>query len=305
MKNLMINISGGAIKLVALLHAFKQLLAKDQRDVHYHTITGVSAGAIIAFCFMAHKLDELSAMADKSYNRRLIFSWWSDPIGPRGGISLSAILRTIFGYSYWGKYDNLEKNLRKIVTESHWNMIKNHCSTLVYVMMVSEIDGKQRLVKLNGLTYEKAIAAVMASSTIAPMIKSHKYEGEPMMDGGHRGHSAGAFTLRTYQNLYSKVLNEVVSIYSRPSIMSYDAARLPRPRNFMQRLVNVTDVFVREVSINDELVEEYEASFSGIDYNAIHIPFFVSDTFAITKDQIEKGKLLGINAANHYLASIK
>jgi predicted patatin/cPLA2 family phospholipase len=296
----MINISGGAIKFIAMIACLRRLV---YGGVQPKVVSGVSSGAMIAFLYVCGRLEEGYEMAQKSHDRRLIFSKGNDPVGKISGLSWSAIWKLIRGYNFIGVMDNLERNLRAIVSELDFEMFKNK-GIDCWILSVDEKSRKQVAVNLRYLGYYEALDHVIGSSSIAPTIKARDtlMNGVRLQlnDGGHRDHSAGGFLLR---NGYVKgKLNEVITIWSRLEPEKYKNEGGADTSTFLKRIMNfVISTFIRETSLNDEYMEKEECENKGMKYSPIYLDRFTSSTYDITEKEIEKGIKIGEGAADKYL----
>ena len=297
----LINISGGAIKFIALIACFRKLI---NSGVKPKAVSGVSAGAIIALFYVCGKTEEGFDLAKKSHDRRLIFSRKNDPVGRIGGFSFGAICKIITGKSYAGIMDNLEKNIRSVITPEVFSNYKRDLMNNpdCWVLSIDERTSRKVLVNLKYLEYESAIRHVIGSSSIAPLIKAsevvHKLSRLKLNDGGHRDHSAGSEVLMT------GTFDECITIFSRPEIEEYQDQEVGDTSNFISRLLNFTvKTFNKEVSINDENKEATLCQKSKCKYSPIYLKSFVYSNYDITEDQIRQGILIGEKAANIYLNS--
>jgi predicted acylesterase/phospholipase RssA len=290
----LINISGGAIKFIGLIACFRKIV---QSGIKPKAVSGVSSGAIIALFYVCNKLDEAYELAKKSHDKKLIFSRKNDP-ERLWNIIKSLILRR----NYLGQMDNLEKNIRSIITQDVFNQYKSDLlyNPDCYILSVREDNSAKVLVNLKYLSYEAAISHVIASSSIAPLIKSmrvaHKSSIMELNDGGHRDHSAGSEVLK------KDSFEECITIFSRPSIEDYQEMEVGKTNNFLNRLMNFTiKTFNKEVSINDESKEYELCKKSNCEYSPIHLDKFVDSTYDITQEEIKAGIIIGEKAALEYL----
>lgn len=290
----LINISGGAIKFVALAACFKELIDKGIKP---KAVSGVSAGSIIALFYVCGKLDTCVELAKQSDNKRIIFSKKNDPER-----IINVIRNIVLGRNYLGVMDNLEKTIRHEIDEALFNKYTDYSNTPdCYILSIDEATGKKILVNLKECNYQNAIAHVIASSSIAPTIKSRKVFAHGKYyfacDGGHRDHSAGSTLL-----VHDQSFDEVITIFSRDSIDKYTETSKRKFKNFFTRLTDFTiSTFIREVSINDELREKDLCEDNGIKYSPIHIQPFVNSTYNITRKEIINGVYFGLLAARKYL----
>lgn len=303
MNNILINISGGAIKLIALISCFKRIIESGIKPKH---ISGVSSGAIICFCYVCGALDEAYEMAKNSSDRRIIFSWWNDPVGKISGYSSRAILKLLTGKNYIGIMDNLEKNIRKICSvHSFESYTSDPLSPNCYILSINEKTRKKVLVNIKHMDYEEAISYVIGSSSIAPIIKARevKFAGQSIYlnDGGHRDHSAGSYIL---ENDIVNDIDESLTIWSRENPRVYDGGYEIDTSSFGKRLENFTlGTQIMEGSLNDEYKEKRECEKRNIISSHIYIDKFTSDTYNISQKQIWDGVRIGVDNANKYLNS--
>jgi hypothetical protein len=295
----LINISGGAIKFIALISAFRQLL---KTGVKPKAVSGVSSGAIICFLYVCGRLDQGLELARKSDDIRLIFSRKNQPVGKIAGFSIQAIWKLIRGKNYIGVMDNLEKNIKAICSpKDFWNYKENPEAPDCYLLAIDETTGRHVVQNIKHLSYNGAIDLVIGSSSIAPTIISREFEGWLLNDGGHRGHSAGAYLLRNnYQKLKERI-DTCFTIFSRPHPEEYEEQGVDKTNNFFNRLLNFTiGISIKETSLNDEYVEREECEDSEIAYIPIYIPKFTNATYAASKEDIQKGEALGIAAVKEW-----
>ncbi len=296
----LVNISGGAIKFIALISAFKQLL---HTGVKPKALSGVSSGSIIAFLYVCGRLDQGLTLARRSHDIRLIFSRKNQPVGKLAGFSIQAIWKIIRGRNYIGIMDNLEKNIRSICsTKDFWNYKENPDAPDCYILAIDETTGRHIVQNIKHLSYNGAIDLVIGSSSIAPTIKAREFEGWLLNDGGHRGHSAGAYLLRNNYQRIKERIDTCFTIFSRPDPETYNNQPLGQFNNFFKRLLGFTiPVSVKETSLNDEYVEREECEEAGFHYIPIYIPKFTEDTsYVASKEEIKKGESLGISAVKEW-----
>lgn len=291
---IILNISGGAIKFVAMASCFTRLVSKGFKP---DVISGVSSGAILAFFYVCGRLDEAYELSKKSYDKRVIFSRKNDPT--RLFVQIRNIIK---GRNYFGVMDNLETNIKKIVSQTDFYYYRDH-GIDCYIMSVDEFNGEQVLVNIKDLSYQDAIDHVIASSSIAPTVKSKRvnHDGVTRLlnDGGHRDHSAGAYILT---NKIVNNIKECVTIFSRPSPFRYKESMVGDTSTFFKRLVNFTiNTFIRETSLNDEYQEKEECENIGAKYSPIYLDSFTQSTYGISKQEIKKGIKIGEKAADKYL----
>ena len=285
--------SGGATKFVALIGAFKRLLQlKKKPDL----VGGVSAGAILCWLFIHDNIDA-GIKVGLRMKLKTIFS--SSPFNNKGGLTLAAIARLVGGlivpnrWNYLGKMGNLEKLLRQYGShESFRRYVENPNSPDAYVVAVNARTSARKGWNLKELSYEKAIKAIMASSTIAGVAPAVEIDGEYYYDGGHRDHSPGPWILK----YASKGLDEVVSVYTRP-----DDYKLPEKNEWRKNLIALYMNFVIptyniEVSKNDEYVEQKECYEKEIDLEQIFIKPFAKWIFDVSPASLLRGYQYGQDA---------
>jgi len=307
-KNVAISISGGAIKLIALITSFIELLNNNVRP---KCGVGVSAGSIIWFLFACRRLDEGLELARKSHDIRIIFSLLRSPITRKGGISFWALFRQLGGKPYLGKFDNLEKNIRSICSEKDYNTnyLHNNDSIPIYICFVEKETRKSRIVNLQNVSYDQAISIVMASASAYPTVAPVKiFDGSRYIlgiDGGHKEHSAGSLLLeKEYNTSETLNLTELITIWSRDSPGKYLGEYIKdNDKNFINALESTTiRASLEETSVNDEYKEKELCENLGIDYYPIYIRKFTDESFVITKSQIKLAEEIAKKATyNYYL----
>lgn len=302
MKRYFVNVSGGGIRFFSLLVAFMQLV---YGGINIVACSGVSAGAIVVWLYFCSSMTKGYDMAKKTYSRRVIFSYFKDPIGKVSGVSFWAIILSLLRIrkNYLGEMDNLEKNMRKIVTKSEWKGILKNNKIDCFIHCVDELTHEAVSFNLKDLDYDQAISVVIGSASIAPVIKAREVviNGRRylLVDGGHRDSSAGSFLLK---NKIVSDFDECVTVWSRGNIEDHKTTKNVDTGNLFKRLINFTiGSSLRESSINDEYQEAKECEALGKKYSPIHVKTNVSDTYSITKKQLKEGEQIAINKVKEYL----
>lgn len=308
-KNILINISGGAIRFVYLAYAFASLIAKGIKPT---ALSGVSAGSFIVFAYCCGKFGEAMKIADKTHDPRQIFSKINQPFGKISGFSIWALLKIVSGKGYAGVMDNLEKNLRKTVTENDFKIYQNIRSRpSCFIMAINSETHEEVLINLHDerVTYEDAINIVLGSAAISPTTKPYKIRAElvdpprkgefiTLIDGGHRHVSAGSYIL---ENEIAGPLEECYTIWSRNDKDEYNSVAPQNIKSFFNNLLNITSIFVREISLNDEYKEEQECSKRDIKHTNINCGFPVISTYEISKEQVKTAPQLSKEAVERAL----
>lgn len=295
----LINISGGAIKYIGLIACLRELVKEGVRPT---VLTGVSSGAIISFCYVCGKLEQAFKIGERTDDIRVIFSKKNDPTR-----KWNIIRNILLGRNYLGIMDNLEKNIRAIVSPDDFYMYKHGKQTIdCFILSVNEDDGSEVLVNLKDLDYDQAIDHVIGSSSISPttIARSTVLRGRKinLIDGGHRDHSAGGNVLE----LDLMEFDECLTIWSRDKPSRYVGERLKDLSTFFKRLINsVIPTFVKEVSMNDEEKEDVLCAMRAIEYYPIYLKKFHSSTYKISKEEIKKGIQIGVTAARKYIQKIE
>ena len=196
--------------------------------------------------------------------------------------------------------DNLEKNIRRVVSKDDFIRYSlDYNSPDCYILSIDSKSGTHIMKNIKHLPYNDAIKMIMASSSIAPIIKPIEYDGLILSDGGHRGHSAGAYLLKNNVDKVCNKINKCFTIFSRPSPKEYEKQPLGDSGNFFGRLLNFTiGVSVKETSLNDEYVEKSECENNKIEYTPVYISKFTNDTYRITDEQIKEGEKIGTEAVD-------
>ncbi len=307
-KGILINVSGGAIRFVYLAYAFYNLLLKG---VSPTAVSGVSAGSFIVFAFCCGRLREALDIANKTHDPRQIFSKKNQPFGKISGFSISALIKIVSGKGYAGVMDNLEKNLRKTISEEDFEEYQQDNNRPdCFIMCINEETHSEVLINLKDsrVKYEDAINIVMGSAAISPTTKPYKLRSDLihplntgsviLIDGGHRHVSAGSYVL---ENELAGDLNECYTILSRNSKDQYNSVSKQNVKSFFNRLLNITSIFVREVSINDEYKEIEECRKRGVKHFNIYCGFPVVSTYEITENQVSLAPKLAREAVNEAL----
>lgn len=293
MKKYLVNISGGGIKFVGLLSAFIELI---DSGITPKKVSGVSAGAIVCLLYFTGRLQEGQIISRNLDKGKTIFSKRNNPANIWG-----VILKLIRRKNYIGIMDNLEKNIRKVVSKNDFRNAVKNSDVDCYIHCVDEQTQKQVTFNIRQLSYEEAISAVIGSATISPIIKTRKcvIQGDQynLIDGGHRDSSAGSYLLK--ENVVTD-FDEVITIWSRSNPDKHNETTKTDVGNFFKRLVSVMTVFLREGSLNDEYQEIQESQRLGKTHYSIYVKMSSKGSYSITKDQILDGERIGREAVENY-----
>jgi hypothetical protein len=298
-KNILINVGGGAIKFIGLITAFYQLIISGVKPKY---LSGNSAGSIVIFLYCCGKLSEGIKIAKKSFIKTLIFSRKNNPTGNISGFSLSGIFKILKGRSYAGRMDNLEKELRNIVSIQDFDNYKfNPNSPEAYIITIEKEKGKHVLLKLKDLNYEEAISVVIASCSIIPMTPFRKFRNMFLADGGHRATSAGAYILKNNINNIKDDIDECITIFSRNEPEKYEEENLNIKKGFFNHLINFTlSVQFKETTLNDEYMEKTECKFSKINYKPVYLRKFTTESYSISEKEVQDGIEIAKEAVDKY-----
>ncbi|MCI0751031.1 MAG: patatin-like phospholipase family protein, partial [Flammeovirgaceae bacterium] len=209
-----LGISGGGTKISGLFGAAEVLL--KEKGFKPDVISGISAGAILSVPLALGKFEEVK---DIVLNLTLDTFFSKKPVRSNGSFHPMAIVRAIFGKPYLGKQGNLEKTIRKVVSEEEFNRYKNDPTLPACIVgAVDFITGHRYYFNLKNVSYKEYPRMVNASSSI-PIFTSGiqlPIDGKPayLYDGGVRDHIASHYVLA--ESEFKDRFTESVSIFSRP-----------------------------------------------------------------------------------------
>ena len=286
--------SGGATKFVSIVAAARTL--QEDFDYKPDVIAGVSSGSISGL-IMACNLLDVGIEIGKELTLDTIFD--KCPFNDKGNITLGAIVRLLRGKNYIGKMGNLEKLIKAVVTRDIFEAYQNDDkSPEVAVMAVNATSRARQIWWLKRLDYNKAIKAVMASSSIPGMAPPVEIDGQYYYDGGLRDHSPGNYILDKTD--YGGWIKEAVTIFSRPEDYKTPASTSWKKNVATVFMDLVFPVMNMEISKNDEFVENTISIARGIRYRPIFIDPFANSLFDVNSERMEQGYQNGVKAVGKY-----
>ena len=298
-----INASGGGIGFIGLLVA---LLTLNARGIYSKICSGVSAGSIVMFLYYSDKLKSGLLLARKSYDPRIIFSKRNDPQGKIAGkFSLRALWNLLRKRTYLGKMDNLEKNLKDLVSIEDWDRIQKSSDIDCYIHCIDRKTGQKVSFNLRFLSRDQAVRVVIGSASIAGLVpasrvivNSVEYD---LVDGGHKDSSAGSYLLKS-GIVKPDDFDECITIWRRSGLDTFGVKQGYEPDNLGDVIEDVIIGYpMAETAIDDEIKEREFCEDHGKIYSPIHVSFKTESVYSITKAQIANAELVAAKAVNDYI----
>lgn len=315
MKKTLVTSQGGGIEFIGLISMLVSLLYKGVKP---SIVAGNSSGAIVMFLHVCARLSEGLKLARKSHDIRTIFSRRSSPFGRVRGASIGAIYRFFSGKSYVSKMDNLEKNLRRIVTPKDFLYYRDSLNTPdCYILVTVENTGVPRAINLkeryfedevnkkgaeSKISYNEAISLVMASASIQPISPSRNFRGLSIQDGGHSEPHPGAEILDITKYKVAFEIEQCISLFSRPEPSSFESKEIGLGKNAVSKILNAFRMQLKQSSIKGEKIERDHCEDNGIEYIPIYLEDFTDNFFRASKSEIVQGEINGIDAVSKYYA---
>lgn len=184
--NYNLSLSGGGDKIPFHHGAVSKIVSKLGSPKN---VCGVSSGAIEAYLMCTVPLNKADNIAKSLSVKKHIYGF--DPFGLKG-ISI-AIKNVLKGNPYFWDYYKLEKTIKSLISEEDHVKFTRHFGINCYVGVVCYETGSLKFIKLNDLSYEKAIEYVLASCKI-PLFSAPQYiDLNHYYDGGLRSHIGSSF----------------------------------------------------------------------------------------------------------------
>lgn len=290
-----VSFSGGAIKINALIESLNELLLSGVRP---DLMAGVSSGSLVTLSYVTGNLSDVTEFIKRNLGLRVIFSKWNSPVTPECKPNLLSIVpKLIQGKSYIGKMDNLEKNIKKLISkESFDNYVKSKDAIDAYVVATNARTRRLKYWNLKDLSYEKAVKVVIASSSIATQTNPIEIDGEIYLDGGHKSHNAASYIIKEKK---INNIDELISVYSidEPNLFLGEEKKYNSITNAFEFLF---DCGFEETTISDQLQEQDLSQDIGFDYYPIYIKKFNDSAYTITDEARKQGFIEGRNAVKKW-----
>lgn len=306
-----INISGASTKGAFNTGALEYIL--QETDYKPTAYSGISFGAIAA-SFAAMGL--LPSLKEELFKADLCTIFDKKPVNKHGRITLGAIWRGLKGQPGLGSQDNLEKLLRKHLTSKQlWNYQHDENAPDVYIGAVN-LRTKQikywNLHDRSDVYYNKAIAIIMASTSIPVFTPPVLIEGDWYVDGGVIDHIGSEYMLKRHL----KDVKHMVNIYSRPAIapqekwvetQAVDRADIDViGMNVAHVLTETIDTFTINTSIEDEKITKALAEKDNVSLLNIFAPYKLTSQHYEIKPSLSKAWYnLGYEQAKNQFNSSK
>lgn len=313
MKNTFISSQGGGIEFISLISMMIEILSLG---VAPRVVAGNSSGALLMFLYVNGKITNGLNLARQSHKISTIFSSKNSPFGKIKGLSLRAWYRGIFGKESISKMDNLEKNLRMIVSAKNYLeyrdsndsidcyiLVTNECIGLPLAINLKEkypenmIDGTGSLTKIS---YNEAIELVIGSASIQPISPARNFRGLKVIDGGHtESHPASNILDNNLGDIISNI-DECISLFSRPEPKVYKNQEIKEAKNVIEKIGNSFKMQLKHNSLKGEYKEKDLCNDNNIQYTPIYLEDFTSGFFRASKKEIIQGEINGIEAVRKY-----
>lgn len=266
----LLNISGGGTKGAGLASCGISVIEKYGQP---HIYSGVSSGAIIAIPLLCGKYKEI----ENIFKNLKIKDFFDYNIKSPYRIGLALSKYFLYGDKFTGisSMNIVKKTIKSIVSEDEFHHLIVDSNIKVFVTVVSIVNGERRHIEISKLDYDEALDWIVASGSIP--IFSKPYHGH-WMDGGLRDHISGQFMI----DCFSKQINHVVSIYSRPK----DLYRSVTEKGNL--FANLSSISLFEISKNDEENEIRFCKERGLTYEAYFLPKMLHSVYDTDHERLSK-----------------
>lgn len=287
-------LSGGQTKFIAIIAAAAHL--RHQYGYNPDYIFGTSSGAISA-ALLGMNLEKEGIQIGRKLKMSDIFD--KRAFNNNGKVTFSAITRILRGKNYLGTMGNLEKMLRKIITEHKFESYRFSLKTPeIGVLAVNASTKERKMFYLKKLDYDTMIKAIMASCSMPIVCPAVEIGGQNYYDGGVRDHSPGPFVLE--KTLYVHSIKEAVTVYSRPENYQVPDSQDWSKNIFKTFMEFMLPTMTIEISKNDASREKEITQKKAIKYTPVYIDSFNEHMFDVNNSNLEKGLLEGIKAVDKY-----
>ena len=239
---------------------------------------GISSGAIIQFVRMCGDWDKARELILTFNTKKHVFGY--NPFSARGiMIAIKSIIKNESGL--WS-YNKLEKTLRSVTNANRYRNYKG-CPVWVGVTDNKAKYYDVRIDKGNdSMSYEKALNAVIQSSSVQLVVKSRDNRG----DGGLVNHIGSEFLAEVYNT------SNLVSVFARTK----DFCK-PVPKKFLKKIGWVLNTFFYNISRNNETESDKICEKYGNDHKKIFMKRDVIEgMFSIKPEDNKELYEMGLNA---------
>jgi len=295
-----LGISGGGTKIAGLFGVAETLLI--EKNYKPDVISGISAGAILSLPLALGKFEEVKDMV---LNLTLDDFFSEKPVKDNGSFTLGAIWRVVTGKPYLGKQGNLERMLRRVVSEAEFKAYQRDATRPACIVgTVDFLTGARKFFDLRKVSYSEFPRVVNASASlpIFTMGIKMKVNGENayLYDGGVREHIGTAYILE--ESEYTGKISESVSVFSRPE----DYKVLPEDfddKNVVAVLSRYVDITNVEISKNDEYRIDAICGANGIRNTKLFLPRVMKSVYDTDPSRLRKIYEAGRLEGRKYAAS--
>ncbi len=281
-----LGISGGGTKIGGLFGAAQVLM--QEKGFVPDLISGVSAGSVLSVPLALGKFDEVQRLV-LNFDLDAFFS--QCPVNRNGRLNATRIAANILtGKPYFGRQDNLERTLSRVVTQQDFDRYKQGNYPVCVVGVVDFVTGGRVYINLKHVSYSLFLKAVNASSSIPiftnPIelhtsdFRPEAFVGKPnlqekmyLFDGGVRDHIGTGFMLKQFPEI-----TESVSLYARPEdyrVLS-ETFKINSVLDVFSRYVDISNV---EVSKNDEAIERFIYRERNIPHTFVFLPRIMESVY--------------------------
>lgn len=267
--------SGGSTKGIGVYNSWKTLY---DFGIKPNYISGVSVSCLLSVPFALGKFKELDLLLD-TFDLKTIYS--TPPTNSDGKISFSSIKNVLMGKSGLARMDNLEKVLRKLITEFDFENYKKGNYPTCIGMCVNYSDSSRLFFNCKKITYEQYIHYTMASASIPVYSEPIYFEGKILLDGGVRNHSI-AFDL-----LKDLKVTKCYSVFSRPKNIGFEKFNV---KGVMSILSKSIDIMQSEISKQTEnwLIEN--AKDNDVALKIVYLPKVLISVFDTERNRLNELK---------------
>lgn len=289
-----LSLSGGSTKISGIAGAALTVMREYSYEPTH--ITGISAGSILSLPLALKKYD---IVEDLSQNFKFDDVFNFKPVNEKGNITFGGIVRISTGRESLGKQDRLNKTLSKIITKSLFREYKtNDKYPIIYVGMIGYKTGSRKYYNLKQCSYDMALEAINASSSLPVMVESRKFNSEFWFDGGVRDHLGSHWLMEKFKNK----IKEHISIYSRPK--DYNIKDLEwEPKNALKVLERTLDIMHLEKSKNDEWKEDILSDKYNIKNTKIFLPIVSKGMYEFNRKKLKEWFKKGVDSARMEMSS--
>lgn len=274
--------SGGSTKGIGVYNAWKTFY---DHGITPNYISGVSVSCLLSVPFALGKFKELDSLLD-TFDLDTIYS--APPTNDAGKLSFDSICNLVFGKKGLAKMDNLEFELRKLVSEQDFENYKKGSFATCIGMAVNYVDSSRFFFNCKKITYEQYIHYTLASASIPIYSEPIFFEKKVLLDGGVRNHSI-AFDL-----LKDLKITTCYSVFTRPKNMGFD---IFNPKGVMSILAKTIDIMQNEISKQTEKWLIENAKDNNVNLKIVYLPKILSSVYDTDRNRLNELKKQSIKLA--------